>query len=315
MNEEFVRDFKNLYFKVIPQPRTNPFWIDGEGEYRFPLTWNKEWVNPKVDRRVLSESELLFVDALSECWGEKDNPLPTHSLLTQSSSHIRDEILGIMSGKSNTYDRFKAHLLSKSKKPVNIVGSGSGASKSVFPKVIPPTSSTAPDSSSGRNTNATPSPSILSTQEVDNRFAQEYGGNNKIPMDGENFIKNLDLEAYLALESQDLNATKELLKKLEKEKSDGEERYRKLFAKFKLKIENHKRLEAELQAAQELCDKFSNDAMLLAEEVAENLKKQLQVLIPDFDVSQIRPDNKVVNGVVVRPEPASMNNLLRKGSQ
>ncbi|MED6172921.1 hypothetical protein PIB30_054337 [Stylosanthes scabra] len=90
-------------------------------------------------------------------------------------------------------------------------------------EVVPPTSSAVPDSSSARDTSATPSPSIVSTQEVDNRnkeppqtrkrknfkpkyglinskefdhvgFAQEYlvGGNNKIPMDGENFLKNLD---------------------------------------------------------------------------------------------------------------------------
>ncbi|MED6138809.1 hypothetical protein PIB30_078015 [Stylosanthes scabra] len=341
MNEESVRDFKNLYFKVVPQPGTNPFWNDGEG---------------------------------------------------------------IMSSKSNAYDRFKAHLLNKSKKPVTAVGSNSGASKAVSPKVVPPTSSAVPDSSSARDTSATPSPSIVGMQEVNNRnkeppqtrkrknfepnydlinskefdhvgFAQEYlvGGNNKIPMDGDNFLKNLDfvtrssikaaaicqaaqnkmrgcvlvpegeveqlrvrvkaaetekrviegekfelsskvsnLEARLALESQHLNATREMLKKLEKEKSDGEEKYRKLFAEFKLKIENQKRLEAELQAAQELCDKFSNDAMLLAEELVENLKEQVQVLVPDFDVSLIGPDNKVVDGVIVRPEPAAEEHSIPK---
>ncbi|MED6169731.1 hypothetical protein PIB30_024103 [Stylosanthes scabra] len=347
MNEESVRDFKNLYFKVFPQPGANPFWIDGEGEYRFPLSWNEEWVNPKVERKELSESELLFVDALK-----------------------------IMSSKSNAYDRFKAHLLNKSKKPMTTSGSNSAPLEILVP-LLPP--------------------SIVSTQEIDNRnkdppqarkrknpepkyghinskefehvgFAQEYlvGGNNKIPMDGQNFMKNLDfvtrssikaaaicqaaqnkmrgcilvpegeveqlrarvkaaetekrviegekfelsskvsnLEARLALESQDLNVTRETLKKLEKEKSDGEEKYRRLFAEFKLKIENQKRLEAELQAAQELWDKFSNDALLLAEEVVENLKEQIQVLMPDFDVSLIGPDNKVVDGVIVRPEPAT----------
>ncbi|MED6116956.1 hypothetical protein PIB30_105271 [Stylosanthes scabra] len=194
MNEESVRDFKNLYFKVIPQPGTNPFWIDGKGKYRFPLSWNEEWVNPKVDSKELSESELLFVDALRK-----------------------------MSGKLNAYDRFKAHLLNKSKKPVTTVGSSSGASKVVSPEVVPPTFSAIHDSSSGKDTSATPSPSIPSTQEVNNSnrdltqtqkrkafepkygpinskefdhigFAKEYlvGGNNKIPMDGENFIKNLE---------------------------------------------------------------------------------------------------------------------------
>ncbi|MED6136588.1 hypothetical protein PIB30_057426 [Stylosanthes scabra] len=376
MNEESVRDFKNLYFKVVPQPGTHPFWIDGEGEYRFPLSWNEDWVNPKVERKELSESELLFVDALSECWGKKDSHLPTRLLLTQSSSYIKDEILGIMLTKSNAYDRFKAHLLNKSKKMV-----------AVAPLEI-----------------LTPSPSIVSTQEVDNRnkdppqarkrknpepkyghinskefdhvgFTQEYlvGGNNKIPMDGENFLKNLDfvtrncikaaaigqaaqnkvrgsilvpegevdqlparvkaaetekrviegekfelsskvskLEARLALESQDLNVVRELLKKSEKEKSDEEEKYRRLYAEFKLKIENQKKLEAELQAAHELCDKFSNDAMLLAEEVVENLKEQVQVLMPDFDVSLIGPDNKVVDGVIVCPEPAVDEPFVRE---
>ncbi|MED6137488.1 hypothetical protein PIB30_065487 [Stylosanthes scabra] len=329
MNEESVRDFKNLYFKVVPQPGTNPFWIDGEGEYRFPLSWNEEWVNPKVERKELSESELLFIDVLSECWGKKDNHLPTRFLLTQSSSYIQDEILGIMLGKSNAYDRFKVHFLNKSKKLVNTGGSSLGASKAVSPDVVPPTSSAAHDSSFERDTSATPSPSIVSTREVYNSnkdlphtrkcktfepkygpinskefdhtgFAQEYlvGGNNKIPMDGENFIKNLEFVTRSSIKatticqaaknklgdvlwflkeksinfefesrpwkpksiSQDLNAAREMLKKLEKEKSDGEEKYRRLFAEFNLKIENQKRLEAELQAVQELCDKFSNDA-------------------------------------------------------
>ncbi|MED6210325.1 hypothetical protein PIB30_063093 [Stylosanthes scabra] len=168
MNEESVRDFKNLYFKVIPQPGTNPFWMDGEGEYRFPLSWNEEWVNPKVDRKELSESELLFVDALSECWGKKDNHLPTRLLLTQPSRYIRDEILEKMSSKSNAYDRFKAHLLNKSKEPVTTVGSSLVASKVVSPEVVPPTSSVVHDSSSCRDTSATHSPSIPSDQEVDN---------------------------------------------------------------------------------------------------------------------------------------------------
>ncbi|MED6206899.1 hypothetical protein PIB30_030900 [Stylosanthes scabra] len=126
-------------------------------------------------------------------------------------------------------------------------------------------------------------------------------------IEGEKFelsSKVTSLEARLALESQDLSAARELMKKLEKEKSDGEEKYKKFFAEFKFKIESQKRIEAELQAAQELCDKFSSDAMLLAEEVAENLKEQLHVLIHDFNVSQIGPDNKVVEGAIVRPEPA-----------
>ncbi|MED6149973.1 hypothetical protein PIB30_067724 [Stylosanthes scabra] len=44
---------------------------------------------------------------------------------------------------------------------------------------------------------------------------------------------------------------------------------------------------------------------MLAEEVAENLKEQVQVLLPEFDVNQIGPDYKVVDGVIVRPEPAT----------
>ncbi|MED6159213.1 hypothetical protein PIB30_040235 [Stylosanthes scabra] len=395
MNEESVRDFKNLYFKVVPLPGTHPFWINDEGDFRFSLSWNEDRVIPKVERKDLSESELLLIDALSECWGKKDNHLPTRLLLTQTSSYIQKQILGIMSGKSNAYDRFKAHLLSKSKKPVITGGSTSEASKAISLEVVPPTSSVAPNSSFAQDTSATPSPSIVSAQEIDNRnkelqqarkwknpepkygyinskefdhvgFAQEYlvGGNNKIPMDGENFLKNLDfvtrncikaaaicqaaqnkvrgsvlvpegeveqlrvrvkaaetekrviegekfelsskvskLEVRLAVESQDLNAIREALKKSEKERSECDEKYRKLYGEFKLKIENQKKLEAELQDAQELCDKFSNDAMLLAEEVAENLKDQIRVLLPDFDVGLIGPDNKVVDGVIVRPEP------------
>ncbi|MED6174616.1 hypothetical protein PIB30_070667 [Stylosanthes scabra] len=348
MNEESVRDFKNMYFKVVSQPGTTPFWINGEGEYRFPLTWNEEWVNPRIERKELSEPELLFLDALSECWGKKDNHLPTRLLLTRSSTYIQNEILGIMSGKSNAYDRFKAHLLRKLKRPTNTVGSNSGASKSVSPEIVLPTSSGVPDSGSGKDTSATPSPSILSAQEVDNssrdptqtrkhktfeakygpinskefdhvRFTQEYlvGGNNKIPMDGENFMKNLEfvtrssikaaaicqaaqnklkgcvvvpegevellrvrvraletekrviegekfelsskvtsLEARLALETQEVNASKESLKRLEKEKAKVEEKYRRLFAEFKLKIENQKKLEAELQAARTCATSF-----------------------------------------------------------
>ncbi|MED6174327.1 hypothetical protein PIB30_068039 [Stylosanthes scabra] len=391
MNEESARDFKNLYFKVVPHSGTRPFGIDDDDEYRFPLSWNEDWVNPKVERNELSESELLFVDALSECWGKKDSHLPTRLLLTQPSSYIKNEILGIMSSKSKAYDRFKAHLLNKSKKPVTTGGSNSDTSKAVSPEVVPPTSSAIPDSSSARDTSATPSathsPSIVNAQEVENRnreppsskaekskefdhvgLAQEYlvGGSNKIPMDGENFMKNLDfvtrncikaaaicqaaqnkmkgsvlvpegeveqlrvrvkaveiekrviegekfelssmvskLEARLALESHDLGVVREALKKLEKEKSEGDEKYRRLYAEFKLKVENQKKLEIELQAAQELCDKFTNDAMLLAEEVVENLKEQILVLKPNFDVSLIGPDNKVVDGVIVRPEPAA----------
>ncbi|MED6223670.1 hypothetical protein PIB30_076302 [Stylosanthes scabra] len=192
-------------------------------DFRFPLSWNEDWVIPKVERKDLSESELLLVDALSEYWGKKDNHLPTRLLLTQTSSYIQKQILGIMSRRSNAYDRFKAHLLNKSKKTVITGGSTSEASKAISPEVVPPTSSVASDSSSARDTSATPSPSIVSAQEIDNRnkelqqarkrknpkpkygyinskefnhvgFAQEYlvGGNNKIPMDGENFLRNLD---------------------------------------------------------------------------------------------------------------------------
>ncbi|MED6124098.1 hypothetical protein PIB30_055902 [Stylosanthes scabra] len=313
MNEESVRDFKNLYLKVVSQPGSTLFWINGKGEYQFPLTWNEEWVNPRVERKELSEPELLFLDALSECWGKKDNHLPTRLLLTQSSTYIQNEILGIMSGKSNTYDRFKAHLLSKSKRSTATVGSNSGASKSVSPEVVLPTSIGVPDSRSGKDISATPSPSILSAQEVDNsnrditQTRKRKTFEPKIPkstllvnlefvtrssikvaaicqaaqnklkgcvvvpegevellrvrvraletekrvIEGEKFelsSKVNSLEARLALEAQEVNASKELVKRLEKEKADGEEKYRKLY-EFKLKIENQKRLEADLQAA------------------------------------------------------------------
>ncbi|MED6169006.1 hypothetical protein PIB30_017147 [Stylosanthes scabra] len=121
MLEESVRDFKCLYFKVVPQPGTSPFWVDGEGEYRFPLSWNETWVNPQVGREELSESELLFVDMLSDCWGKKPH-LQTRQLLTQSFAYIQKEILGVMSGKSGVYDRFKSHLLNNSKKSANMAG-------------------------------------------------------------------------------------------------------------------------------------------------------------------------------------------------
>ncbi|MED6210687.1 hypothetical protein PIB30_066475 [Stylosanthes scabra] len=249
--------------------------------------------------------------------------------------------------------------------------------------------------SSTKNASATPSPSIQSALEIDNSnkepppsrkrkalepkyghinskefdhlvFAQEYllGGNSRIPMDGENFLKNFEavtrssikaaaichaahnkmkgcvvvpegeveklrsrvkvveaekreiegerselsskvtrLEAQIALETQDLKDTRELLKKVEKEKSELDEKCRRLYAKNRLKVEDQKKLEGELQLAQDLCDKFSNDAMLLAEEVAKNLKEQLRILVPEFDVNQIGPNHKVIDGVVVPPEP------------
>ncbi|MED6110638.1 hypothetical protein PIB30_044860 [Stylosanthes scabra] len=97
-------------------------------------------------------------------------------------------------------------------------------------------------------------------------------------LEGEKFelsSKITTLEARLALESQGLNATKELLKKIEKEKLDGEEKYKKLYKEFKLKINHQKKLEEELQASKDLCDQFSMD------------------------------DNKVVDGVIIRPEPVA----------
>ncbi|MED6113889.1 hypothetical protein PIB30_075013 [Stylosanthes scabra] len=381
MYEESVKDFKNLCFKIISQPGTTPFWIDGEGECQFPLSWNKEWVDPKADRNELSELELFFVDTLSECWGEKDHYLLTRMLHTKSSHYIQDKILGKMSGKSSAYDRFKAHLLSQSKKPVPTLKSGFGADRSVSPNLSALTSSSVPESSSAKTTSATPSPQLsihgmdnseksvqepspsrkrktyepkyrlINSKEFDHTgFTQEYlvGGNNKISMDGENFMKNLDfttrtcikaaaicqatqnklrgslvvpegeveplrtrvkaveaeknviegekfelsskittLEARLALESQDLNATKELLRKIEKEKLDGKE----------------KKLEEELQAVKELCDQFSMDGMLVVEETVTNLKAQLRVLLPQFDVDQIGRDNRVVDRVIICTTP------------
>ncbi|MED6126360.1 hypothetical protein PIB30_077652 [Stylosanthes scabra] len=157
MLEESVRDFKCLYFKVVAQPVTSPFWVDGEGEYQFPLSWNETWVNPQVSREELSESELLFVDMLSDCWGKKPH-LQTRQLLTQSSTYIQKEILGVMSGKSSIYDKFKSHLLSKLKKPTNVVRTASGSSKPTSSDQSIPTSSAVADSSSARNASATPSP-------------------------------------------------------------------------------------------------------------------------------------------------------------
>ncbi|MED6192279.1 hypothetical protein PIB30_008805 [Stylosanthes scabra] len=142
MLEESVRDFKCLYFKVVPQPRTSPFWLDGEGEHRFPLNWNEAWVSPQVGREELSESKLLFVDMLSDYWG-------------------------VMSGKSSVYDKFKSHLVNKSKKPANVARTASGSSKPTSSDQSISTSSAIPDSSSARNASATPSPSIQSASEVE----------------------------------------------------------------------------------------------------------------------------------------------------
>ncbi|MED6122633.1 hypothetical protein PIB30_041574 [Stylosanthes scabra] len=403
MLEESVRDFKCLYFKVVPQPGTSPFWLDGEGEYRFPLSWNESWVNPQVGREELGESKLLFVDMLSGCWGKKPH-LQTRQLLTQPSAYIQKEILcrsfvvkyaGVISGKSSVYDKFKSHLLNKSKKSANVVGTASGSSKPSSSDQSIPTSSAIPDSSSTKNASATPSPTIQSVPEVNKvvrdplqsrkrkalepkfghinskefdhfGFVQEYllDGNTRIPMDGENFIKNLEavtrssikaaaicqaatnkmkgsvlvpegevgklrdrvkvvevekrviegerseisskvtrVEARLNLETQDLNSAREQLKKLEKEKSKEEEKYKKLYAEYKLKVEDNQRLEAELQVAQDTIDKFSSDALLLAEEGANNLKEQIKVLIPDFDTDQIRQDHKVIDAIIVPPKP------------
>ncbi|MED6110637.1 hypothetical protein PIB30_044859 [Stylosanthes scabra] len=139
MYEESVKDFKNLYFKVIPRPGTTPFWIDEEGECRFSLSCYEEWANPKVDRKEFSEVELLFVDTLSECWGGKDQNLSTQTLLTKSSRYIQDEVIGKMSGKSSAYDRFKAHLLNQPKKSASVLKLSSGAERSllqVFPLTL-----------------------------------------------------------------------------------------------------------------------------------------------------------------------------------
>ncbi|MED6181522.1 hypothetical protein PIB30_020092 [Stylosanthes scabra] len=372
MLKESVRDFKCLYFKVVAQPRTSSFLVDGEGEYRFPLSWNETWVNPQVSREELSESELLFVDMLSDCWGKKTH-LQTRQLLTQSSTYIQKEILGVMSGKSSIYDKFKSHLLSKSKKPTNMVGTASGSSKPTSSDQSIPTSSDVVDSSSARNASATPSPSIQSAPEVDKvvkepsqslkrkapepkfghinskefdhtRFVPEYllGGNTRIPMDGENFIKNLEAMTRSSIKAAAIcqvatnklkgnvlvpegevgklrdrvkvveaekrviegpQLCKEQLKKVEKEKSNIEEKYKRLYAEYKLKVEDNQRLEADLQVAQDTCDKFSSDAMLLAEEVANNLKEQIMVLLPDFDTDQIGQDHKVNDVIIVPPEP------------
>ncbi|MED6145655.1 hypothetical protein PIB30_027374 [Stylosanthes scabra] len=383
MLEESVRDFKCLFFKVVPQPGTNPFWIDEEGNYRFPLSWNESWVSPQVNREDLSKSEQLFIDVLSDCWGKKPH-LKTRKLLTQSSEFIQKDILGVMSGKSSVYDKFKAHLLNKSKKSTNIVGTGSGSSKPTSSDQSIPTSTAIPNSSSAKiasevdktqkeppqsRKRKAPEPKYdhINSKEFDHSgFAQEYllGENNRIPMDGANFVKNLEavtrssikaaticqaaqnrmkgciivpegeveklrnhvkvvkaekrviegerselsskvtkLEAQLALESQDLKDVRESLKKVEKEKSELDEKCRRLYAEYRLKVEDQKRLEGELQAAEDMCHKFSSDAMILAEEVAENLKSQIRVLIPEFDVNQIGPDHKIIDGIVVPPEP------------
>ncbi|MED6208864.1 hypothetical protein PIB30_049143 [Stylosanthes scabra] len=362
MLEESVRDFKCLYFKVVPQAGTSPSWVDGEGEHWFPLSWNEEWVDPKVDREDLSESELLFVDTLSDCWGKKPH-LPTRQLLTQLSAYIQKDILEVMSGKSSVYDKFKARLLNKSKKSANVVGTGSGSSKPTSSEQSIPTSSAISDSSSAKKPSAqevernkeppqsqkrkAPEPKYghINSKEFDHAgFAQEYllGENIRIPMDGANFMdgenivpegevdklrgrvkvveaekrviegekselssKVTRLEARLALETQDLIAARELWSKLEKEKSEMEEKYKKLYVEYKLKVESHQRLEVDLLAAQETCNKFSADAMLLAEEVTINLKEQIKVLLPDFDSDQIGPDHKVIDVIIIPSEPPS----------
>ncbi|MED6222058.1 hypothetical protein PIB30_060811 [Stylosanthes scabra] len=351
MNEESVKDFKNLFFKVAPLPGTTPFWLDGEGKYRFPLTSNKEWVNPKVERKELSEFELLFVDALSECWGEKDHHLPTRSLLNKSSHYIQNEIFGALAKQVEEVD---------DDSPTELRPEGSAS-----PHTSLPTSSPAPELSLGKDRSATPSPSQLVEQEVDNRDK----GNPKLPpsrkrkafelncikavaifqatqnklrgsvvvpdgeverlrtqlkaveaekymIEGKKFelsSKITTLEARLALETQDLNAMRELLKKSEKERLEWEEKFKSLYVEFKLKIGNQRKLEEELQAAQEMCDRFSQDAMLVVEETVSNLKDQLRILLLEFNVDQIGPDNKVENGVIIRPIPSSEDQVPPEG--
>ncbi|MED6182800.1 hypothetical protein PIB30_032021 [Stylosanthes scabra] len=367
MLEESVRDFKTLYFKVLPLPGTAPFWVNEVGKGRFPLSWNESWLNIKLDREELSESELLFVDTLTDCWGKKPH-LQTRNLLTQPSTYIQKDILGVMSGKSSVYDKFKAHLLNKSKKSVQVGGTVSGLSKPSSSDQSVPTSSAVPDSGSTKNASATPSPSIQSVQEVDKSNQEpplsrkrkapkpKYGHINSKEFDHTGFAEDIKaaaicqaaqnkmkgcvivpegeveklrnrvkvvevekrviegekselsskvrkLEAQLALKTQDLKDAQESLKKAEKGRLDLDKKCKRLYAEYRLKVEDQKRLEGELQAAEDLCHKFSSDAMILAEEVAENLKSQLQVLIPEFDVNQINPDHKVIDGIVVPPEP------------
>ncbi|MED6216364.1 hypothetical protein PIB30_007007 [Stylosanthes scabra] len=299
-----------------------------------------------------------------------------------------------MSGKSSVYNKFKAHLLSESKKSTSVVGTGSGGSKPTSSEQSVPTTSGILDSSSAKNASATPSPSIQSTQEADKTnkeppqsrkrkvlepkyghinskefdhagFAQEYllGGNSRIPMDGENFIKNLEvvtrsiikaaaicqatqnkMKGCVIVPEVEVVKLRNRVKVVEAEKRviegrsqsyplrsrvcrltwlwtpriycnegvveeagegkvEGEEKYRKLYAEFKLKIEDQTRLEVELQAAQDMCDKFFNDAMLLVGEVVGNSKEQLRVILPDFDINQIGPDHKVVDGIIIPSKP------------
>ncbi|MED6141661.1 hypothetical protein PIB30_105660 [Stylosanthes scabra] len=305
MNEESVRDFKNMFFKVIPQPGVTPFWIDGEGEYRFPLTWNEEWVNPKVERKELSESELLFVDALNECWGVKDKHLPTWLLLTQSSKYVRDEILepkyGHIHSKEFDHTGFANEYLLGGNTRIQMDGDNFIKNLEVVVR-----SSIKSAAISQAALNKLKGSVMVPDEEYVQLTTRVKGVEaEKRVIEGEKFelsSKVTTLEARLALETQEVGSLKELTKRLEKEKSEAEEKYKKLLVESKLKAENLKQLEVELQSAQELCDKFSNDGMLLAEEILENLKEQIQVLVPDFKVDQISPDFKVVDGMIVRPE-------------
>ncbi|MED6199378.1 hypothetical protein PIB30_075397 [Stylosanthes scabra] len=277
MLEESVRDFKCLYFKVVPQPGTSPFWLDGEGGHRFPLSWNEMWVDPQVGREDLSKSELLFVDTLR-----------------------------VMSGKSSVYDKFKAHLLNKSKKSANVEYFLGGNSRipmdrENFIKNLEAVTKSSIKAAAicQAATNKMKGSIIVPEGEVGKlRDRVKVIEAEKRVIEGEKSelsSKVTRLEARLSLENQDPNSAREQLKKLEKEKSDVEEKYKRLYAEYKLK--------AELQVTQDTCDKFSSDAMLLAEEVANNLKGQIKVLFPDFDTDQIGSDHKVIDGIIVLPEP------------
>ncbi|MED6213918.1 hypothetical protein PIB30_098097 [Stylosanthes scabra] len=389
------------YRVIAPGPEDRACYVDPEGEsciFLYEPIFTKVGIRVPFSEfkiGVLNECEIAPSQIHPNSWGFiRAYEIVCHEFGFPTSLGVFFYLFKLTKPFSKDKQQWLSLRAHQSKRSAAAGGSNSGVSKSTSPEVILPTSTSVLDSESGKDTSATLSPSTLSAQEVDNSnrdvsqtrkrktfepkygpinskefdhvgFAQEYlvGGNNKIPMDGENFMKNLEfvtrssikaaaicqaaqnklkgcvvvpegevevlrsrvraletekkviegekfdlsskvtnLEARIALEAQEVDASKVLVKRLEKEKADGEEKYRRLYAEFKMKIENQKRLETELQAAQDLCDKFSDDALMLAEEVAQNLKEQVQVLLPEFDVKQIGPDFKVVDGVIIRPE-------------
>ncbi|QHO51681.1 uncharacterized protein DS421_1g32990 [Arachis hypogaea] len=70
MYDESFRDFKNYFFKIQAVEGARPFFLDENGEPRFPLEWQKNVVVSRYTWEMLDEVEQAFVAALEDIWGE-----------------------------------------------------------------------------------------------------------------------------------------------------------------------------------------------------------------------------------------------------